>query len=94
MKLKKTKPELEDVKSRTQEATFTTTENTPPKKTVTFAKNATPKRLTPKGKVSIKNKINKTTTTTVATTSSSTPKASVKTEPVSMIETGDTSDDN
>ena len=93
-KLKKTKQELEDVKSRKQEATFTTTENTPPKKIVTFVKNTTPERSTPKGKVSTKNKVNKTTTTTVTTTSSSTPKVRVKTEPVSGIETGDTSDDN
>ena len=69
-------------------------EFTPPKKTVTFAKNTTPKRPTPKGKVSTKNKINKIKTTTVTTTSSSTPKARMKTEPVSMIETGDISDDN
>ena len=94
MKLKKTKQELEDVKSRKQEATFTTMENTPPKKTVTFAKNTTPKRPAPKGKVSTKNKVNKTTTTTVTMTSNSAPKARVKTEPVSMIETGDTRDDN
>ena len=53
-----------------------------------------PKRSVPKGKFSTKNKINKTTTTTVTTTSSSTPKARVKTEPVSVIETGETSDDN
>ena len=94
MKLKKTKQELEDIKSRKQEATFTTTEATPPKKTVTFAKNTTSKRSPSKGKVSTKNKTNKTTTTTVMMTSSSSPKTRVKTEPVSMIETGDTSDDN
>ena len=93
-KLKKTKQELEDIKSRKQEATFTATENTPPKKTVTFVKNTTPKRPTSKGKVNAKSKINKTTTTTVTTASSSAPKARVKTEPVSMTETGDTSDDN
>ena len=93
-KLKKTKQELEHVKSRKSEAIFTTTENTPPKKTVTFVKNTTPKRSVPKGKVSTKTKINKTTTTTVTMTSSSTPKARVKTEPVSVIETGETSDDN
>ena len=69
-------------------------ENTPPKKTVTFARNTMSKRPTPKGKVSTKNKINKTTTTTVTMTSSSAPKARVKTEPVSMIEAGDTSNDN
>ena len=94
MKLKTTKQELEDVKSRKQETTFTTMENTPPKNTVTFAKNTMPKRPTLKGKVSTKNKINKTTTTTVTTTSGSSPKVRVKTEPVSMFETGDTSDDN
>ena len=93
-KLKKTKQELEDVKNRKPEAIFTTTENTPPKKIVTFAKNTMPKRSVPKGKVSTKNKINKTTTTTVTTTSSSTPKVRIKTEPVSVIETGETSDDN
>ena len=93
-KLKKTKQELDEVKSRKQEATFTTTEATPPRKTVTFAKNTAPKRSPPKGKVSTKNKVNKTTTTTVTTTSSSTLKTRVKTEPVSMIETGKTSDDN
>ena len=53
-----------------------------------------PKRSVPKGKVSTKNKINKTTTTTVTTTSSSTPKARIKIEPVSVIGTGETSDDN
>ena len=57
-------------------------------------KNTTPKRPTSKGKVNAKSKINKTTTTTVTMTSSSAPKVRVKTEPVSMIETGDTSDDN
>ena len=93
-KLKKTKQELEDIKNRKPEAIFTTTENTPPKKIVTFAKNTMPKRSVPKGKVSSENKINKTTTTTVTTTSSSTPKARIKTEPVSVIETGETSDDN
>ena len=92
-KLKKTKQELEDIKNRKPEATFTTTENTPPKKSVTFAKNTTPKRSVPKVKVSTKNKINKTTTTAVTTTPSSTPKARIKTEPVSVIETGETSDD-
>ena len=59
---------------------------------VTFAKNTTPKKSPQKGKVSTKNKMNKTTTTTVTTTSSSVPKTRVKTEPVSMIETEDTSD--
>ena len=93
-KLKKTKQELEDVRSRKQEATFTTTEATPPKKTVTFAKNTTLKRSLSSGKVSTMNKMNKTTTTTVMTTSSTSPKTRVKTDPVSMIETGDTSDDN
>ena len=93
-KLKKTKQELEDVKSRKTETTFTTTETTLPRKMVTFVKNTTPKRVSSKGKVAIKNKTNKTTTTTVTTTSSTTSKARVKTEPVSMIETGDTSNEN
>ena len=93
-KFKKTKQELEDVKNRKPEATFTTTEATSPKKTVTFAKNTMTKRSLPKGKVSTKNKVNKTTTTTVTTTSHSSLKAGVKSETVSMIETGDTSDDN
>ena len=93
-KLKKTKQELEDVKNRKQEATFTATENVPPKKTVMFVKNTTPKRSTLKGKVNAKSKTNKTTTTTVTMTSSSVPKARMKTKPVSMIETGDTSNDN
>ena len=93
-KLKKTKQQLEDVKSRKTETTFTTTEATPPRKMVMFAKNTTPKRAPPKGKVTTKNKTNKTTTTTVTTMSSTAPKAKVKTEPVSMIETGDMSDEN
>ena len=93
-KLKKTKQELEDVRSRKPEATFTTTEATSPKKTVMFAKNTTYKKSPPKGKVSTKVKVSKTTTTMVAMTSSSTPKTKVKTEQVSMIESGDTSDDN
>ena len=50
-KLKKTKLELEEFKSRKQEAAFTTTEATPPKKMVTFVKNTTPKKSSPKGKV-------------------------------------------
>ena len=57
-------------------------------------KNTTPKTSVPKGKVSTKNKINKTTTNTVTTTSSSTPKVRIKTEPVSVIEIGETRDDN
>ena len=38
-KLKITKQELEEVKSKKYEPANTTTDNTPPKKTVTFAKN-------------------------------------------------------
>ena len=93
-KLKKTKQELEDVRNRKQEASFTTTEATSPKKMGIFAKNTTLKKSLQKGKVSTKAKVSKTTATTVATTSSTTPKTRVKAEPVSMIETGDTSDDN
>ena len=92
--LKRAKQELDEVKSRKQETTFTTAENTPLKKTVTFTKNTTRKKSPQKGKVNVKNKMNKTTTTTVATTSCSVPKTRVKIEPVSMIETKDTSDDN
>ena len=93
-KLRKTKQELEDVKNRKTETTFTTAEVTTPKKAVTFAKNTTFKKTPTKGKTSSKGKVNKTTTTTVTTTSSSSPKARVKTEPVWIIETEDTSDDN
>ena len=93
-KLKRIKQELDKVKSKKHEITFTTTENTSPKKRVTFAKNATPKRPPQKGKVSIKSKLNKTTTTTVTTTSSTVRKTRVKTKLVLMIETEDTSDDN
>ena len=92
-KLKRTKQELDEVKNRKSETTFTTTENISPKKTVTFAKNTTPKKSLQKGKVGTKNKTNRTTTTTVTTPSSSVPKTRVKTEPVSLIETEDTSDD-
>ena len=74
-KLKKTNQELEDVKSRKPETAFTTTEATPPRKTVTFAKNTTPKGVPPKGKVATKNKTNKTTTTTAMTASSTHPKS-------------------
>ena len=93
-KLRKTKQELEDVKSRKSETTFTTAEVASPKKIVTFAKNTTTKKTPTKGKVNTKNKVNKTTTMTVTTTSSSSPKARIKTEPVLMIEAEDTSDDN
>ena len=93
-KLKKTKQELEDVKSRKLESTYTTTENTSPKKMVTFAKNTMNKKTPQIGKVSTKVKVRKPTVTTAATTSSSTTKTKVKTEPVSIIESGDTSDDD
>ena len=43
-KLKRTKQELDEVKSRKHETTFTTAENTPPKKMVTFAKNTMAKK--------------------------------------------------
>ena len=84
-KLKKTKQELEDVKSRKLEPTYTTTEATLPKKTVTFAKNTTNKKSPQKGKVSTNVKVSKPTATMAATTSSSTTKTKVKTEPVSII---------
>ena len=93
-KLKKTKQELEDVKSRKPESTYTTTENTSPKKTVTFAKNTMNKKTPQKGKVSTKVKGSKPTVTMAATTSSSTTKTKVKTEPVSIIESGDTNNDD
>ena len=51
-KLKKTKQELEDVKSKKQEPIYTTTETMPPRKTVTFAKNTTNKKTPLKGKFS------------------------------------------
>ena len=49
-KLKKTKHELKDVKSRKQESIYTTTENTSPKKTITFVKNTMNKKTPQKGK--------------------------------------------
>ena len=93
-KLKKTKQELEDVKSKKQEPIYTTTETTPPRKTVTFAKNTTNKKTPPKGKFSSKVKTSKTGATTATTTSNYTAKPKVKTEPVSLIESGDTSDED
>ena len=90
-KLKKTKQELEDVKSRKPESTYSTTEATSPKKTVTFAKNTMNKKTPQKGKFSTKVKVSKPTTTTAVTTSNSTTKPKIKTEPVSIIESGDTS---
>ena len=93
-KLRKTKQELEDVKSRKPETTFTTAEVASPKKMVMFAKNTTTRKAPVKGKVNTKNKVNKTTSMTVTTTSSSSPKVKVKMEPVSMIEAENTSDDN
>ena len=93
-KLKKTKQELEEVKSRKLESTYTTTETTSPKKTVTFVKNTMNKKSPQKGKVSIKAKVSKPTATMAATMSSSTTKTKVKTEPVLIIESGDTSADD
>ena len=92
-KLKKTKQELEDIKSRKPETTYTTAEVTSPKKTVTFVKNTVNKKSPQKGKFSPKAKISKPTSTMAATMSSSITKTKVKTKPVSMIESGDTSDD-
>ena len=74
-KLKKTKQELEDVKTRKPESTMN-------------------KKTLQKGKFSTKVKVSKPTATTAATTSSSTTKPKVKTEPVSIIKSGDTSDEN
>ena len=73
-------------------------ENTPPKKTVTFAKNTMPRKPPPKGKVTTKgvpkSKLSKTMMTTVTSASNTAPKTKVKMEPVSVIETKDTSNDN
>ena len=93
-KLKKTRQELEDVKSKKSEPIYTTTEATSPKKTVTFAKNTVNKKTPQKGKLSTKIKTSKTTTRTAATTSNSTTKPKIKSEPVSLIESGDTSDED
>ena len=93
-KLKKTKQELEDVKSRKQEPIYTTTEAASPRKTVTFAENTMNKKTSPKGKFSSRVKTSKTGTATATTTSNSTTKPKIKTEPVSLIESGDTSDED
>ena len=93
-KLKKTKQELEDVKSKKQEPIYTTTETTPPRKMVTFAKNTTTKKTPPKGKFNSKVKTSKTGATTATTTSNYTVKPKVKMEPVSLIESRDTSDED
>ena len=93
-KLKKTKQELEDVKSKKQEPIYTTTEAASPRKTVTFAKNTMNKKTSPKGKFSSRVKTSKTGTTTATTTSNSTTKPKIKTEPVSLIESGDTSNED
>ena len=85
MKLKKTKQELEDVKSKRQEPIYTTAEATSPRKTVTFAKNTMNKKTPLKGKFSSKVKTSKTSATTATTTSNSTTKPKIKTEPVSLI---------
>ena len=84
-KLKKTRQELEDVKSRKPESTYTTTETISPKKTVTCAKNTMNKKSPQKGKVSTKAKVSKPTATMAATTSSSATKTKVKTEPSSTL---------
>ena len=98
MKLKKTKQELEEVKSGRHDPVFTTAKNTSPKKTVTFAKNTMPWKPAMKGKAVTKgitkNKPNKTTAPSVTTSMGTVTKAKVKMEPVSVIETEDTSDDN
>ena len=61
---------------------------------VTFVINTMNKKTPQKGKFSTKVKVSKPTTRTAATTSSSTTRTKVKTEPVSIIESGDTSDDD
>ena len=94
MKLRKTKQELKDVKSKKQEPIYTTTEATLPRKTVTFAKNTMNKKTPPKGKFSSRVKTSKTSATTATTTSNSTTKPKIKTEPVTLIESGDTSDED
>ena len=93
-KLKRTKQELEEAKSKKYETAFTTVENTSPKKTVTFAKNTTPKKRIQRAKTGNQGKSSKTAMTTVTTMSSSMPKTKVKMEPVSTIETEYFSEDN
>ena len=93
-KLKKTKQELEDVKSKKQEPIYTTTEATPPRKMVTFTKNTMNKKTPPKGKFSSKVRTSKTSATTATTMSNSTTKPKIKTEPITLIESGDTSDED
>ena len=96
-KLKRTKQELDEVRSKKYESVHTTSDNTTPKKTVTFAKNTMPKKASMETKPSTKgmarSKSSKSLTTTTTTTSLN-PKVKVKTEPVSTIETDDTSDDD
>ena len=52
------------------------------------------KKIPQKGKFSTKIKTSKTTTTTAATMSNSTTEPKIKTEPVSLIESGDTSNED
>ena len=47
-KLQRTKQELDEVKNKRYESAFTASENTTPKKMVTFVKNTTPKKSSPK----------------------------------------------
>ena len=97
-KLKRTKQELDEVRSKKHESVHATSENTMPKKTVSFAKNTMPKKASTKTKPSTKgvarSKSSKSLTTTTTTTTSLNPKVKVKTEPVSAIETDDSSDDD
>ena len=97
-KKKKTKQELEEVKSVRYNPIFTTAENTSPKKTVTFAKNTMPRKPSTKGKLvtkgTMESKPNKTMAYSATTSMSTITNTKIKMEPVSVIETKDTSDDN
>ena len=81
-KLKRTKQELDEVKSKKHEPVHTMSQNIMPKKTVTFAKNTMPKKALMKTKPSTKgtakSKSSKSLTTTTATTTSLNPKVKVK----------------
>ena len=97
-KLKRTKQELEEVKSKKCEPINSTSENTLPKKTVTFAKNTTSKKAPSKTKTNArgtpKSKSSKSLTTMTTTATGLNPKTKVKTEPISTIETDNSSDDD
>ena len=97
-KLKRTKQELDEVKSKRHEPTHSTSENTTPKKTVTFAKNMTHKKTPAKTKTSTKgipkSKSSKNLTTMTTTATGVSSKVKVKMEPISVIEIDDISDDD